>query len=141
MSFSTIARRLLCIAVGCVAATLGIVGIWVPGLPTTVFILIALWAFSRSSPRLHRWLTRLLLLKQTIAEIDRYGREKTVTRGTKLISQISAWGSFILLTILLQNWVVSLIVGILAATCSIFMFMTPTRVYRHKNSAENPVDS
>ena len=31
----------------------GIVGIFVPGLPTTVFILIAAWAASRGSERLH----------------------------------------------------------------------------------------
>lgn len=36
----------------------GIVGIFVPGLPTTVFILIAAWAAARSSPRLHAWLWR-----------------------------------------------------------------------------------
>jgi len=35
---------------------LGILGIFVPGLPTTVFILIAAWAASRGSERLHRWL-------------------------------------------------------------------------------------
>ena len=34
----------------------GIVGIFVPGLPTTVFILMAGWAAARSSPRLHGWL-------------------------------------------------------------------------------------
>ena len=34
----------------------GIVGIFVPVLPTTVFILMAAWAAARSSPRLHEWL-------------------------------------------------------------------------------------
>lgn len=34
----------------------GIVGIFVPGLPTTVFVLMAGWAAARSSPRLHHWL-------------------------------------------------------------------------------------
>ena len=29
-----------------------------PGLPTTVFILMAAWAAARSSPRLHGWLMR-----------------------------------------------------------------------------------
>lgn len=45
---------LLAFAVLCLA--LGVVGIFVPGLPTTVFILMAAWAAARSSPRLHKWL-------------------------------------------------------------------------------------
>ena len=35
---------------------LGVIGVFVPGLPTTVFILMAAWAAARSSPRLHEWL-------------------------------------------------------------------------------------
>lgn len=46
---------LLAFAVLCVA--LGVVGIFVPGMPTTVFILMAAWASVRGSPRLHRWLS------------------------------------------------------------------------------------
>jgi uncharacterized membrane protein YbaN (DUF454 family) len=34
----------------------GAVGVVVPGLPTTPFMLLALWAFSRSSKRFHDWL-------------------------------------------------------------------------------------
>ena len=35
---------------------LGLIGIVVPVLPTVPFLLVAAWAASRSSPRLHRWL-------------------------------------------------------------------------------------
>ena len=37
---------------GILSLSLGYVGILIPGLPTTVFILIAAWAFSKCSDRL-----------------------------------------------------------------------------------------
>jgi len=43
------------VAIGCVAVGLGTLGIVVPGLPTTGFFVMAAWAFSKSSPRLERW--------------------------------------------------------------------------------------
>ena len=44
------------IAFGLLMTGIGFVGVVVPGLPTTIFLIIALWAFSRSSERFHRWL-------------------------------------------------------------------------------------
>lgn len=44
---------------GLAAVAVGAVGIVVPGLPTTVFFIVAAWCFSHSSPRLERWVLNL----------------------------------------------------------------------------------
>lgn len=48
--------RLIYLTLGWFFCALGFVGIIVPILPTTPFLLVAVWAFSKSSPRLKNWL-------------------------------------------------------------------------------------
>jgi len=48
--------RLVLVGGGTVAVTLGIVGVFVPLLPTTPFLLLAAFLYARSSERLHGWL-------------------------------------------------------------------------------------
>ena len=49
----------LWLVAGLTAVGLGTVGIVVPGLPTTVFFIVAAACFARSSPRLERWVLDL----------------------------------------------------------------------------------
>lgn len=119
-------KKLLYVFIGLVCTGLGILGVWVPGLPTTVFILIALWAFSHSSQRLYGWLTRIPLLKQAVQEAHRFQREGTLSPRIKLISQGSAWLSFAIVTSLTRSVTLAVILGLTALSCSVFMHLVPS---------------
>lgn len=65
--------RLLWLLLGYAAAGFGIVGIFLPLVPATPFLLVAAYAFARSSPRLHHWLTSHRLLGPFIDNWQRFG--------------------------------------------------------------------
>ena len=55
----TKAKKATLTLLGFACVAIGIIGIVVPGLPTTVFMIIAAWLFSISNPRFEKWLLDL----------------------------------------------------------------------------------
>ncbi len=51
-------KRIIYISVGLLCVGLGALGVIVPGLPTTPFLLLASWCFYHSSQRLQDWLLK-----------------------------------------------------------------------------------
>jgi uncharacterized membrane protein YbaN (DUF454 family) len=75
---------LLAFAVLCLV--LGLIGVVVPGMPTTVFILLAAWAAARSSPRLHGWLMNHRLFGPMLRD---WQNGRTVSRRAKWSATIA----------------------------------------------------
>lgn len=46
----------LFVVLGCISLLLGTIGIGLPGLPTTPFLLLASWLFYHGNPKLQKWL-------------------------------------------------------------------------------------
>lgn len=76
-------RRWLFVALGGVFVALALVGVALPGIPTTPFLLLASYFFVRSSPALHQRLLRSKLFGPTLRD---WQRHRGVKRRTKWIS-------------------------------------------------------
>ena len=86
---------------------LGLVGVFVPVMPTVPFLIVAAWAASRSSPRLHQWLMEHPRFGRQLREWNEHGivprRAKWFTTAMMAISAVSmlvvaprAWVPFVL---------------------------------------------
>lgn len=70
---------------------LGTLGIFLPLLPTTVFLLIAAWAFARSDERCHRW---LLSHPHFGPMIECWQRHRAMPRRAKIAAFIALAASY-----------------------------------------------
>jgi len=121
-------KQIIYVLVGLTATGLALLGVVTPGLPTTIFLIIALWAFSRSSTRLHNWLLNTPVFGKAMKAVDLYHERKAIPRRIKFVAQGFAWGSFLLMLILFGSSrpLVWILVGLAAISCSIAMWWIPT---------------
>jgi uncharacterized membrane protein YbaN (DUF454 family) len=80
------AKRIALIIIGLVSLALGAIGVFVPLLPTTPFVLVSAFTFAKSSDRLHQWLVDHDVFGPLIADWREHG---AISRRTKVISILS----------------------------------------------------
>lgn len=86
--------RLLYLFLGWLFFGLGMLGVVLPVLPTTPFLLLTLWAFSRSSTRLHQWLYRHRIFGPAL---QRWHQHRIIPLHAKLLIVLTMSGSLIYL--------------------------------------------
>jgi len=108
---SLLARVLLhCFAVLCLV--LGLIGVVLPGMPTTVFILMAAWAAARSSPRLHAWLRNHRIFGPLLRNWE---NGSTVSRRAKWSATITMAACAVIVSFTAHRaWMAALAIGCMA---------------------------
>lgn len=83
-------KKTLYIGIGVLMLGLGIIGIVVPLLPTTPFLLLASYLFLRHSKKMHQWLIKNKVLGEYIYNYETY---RAIKRSTKVQALILLWAS------------------------------------------------
>jgi len=93
-------KKIILITIGWLCVGLAFVGTFVPGIPTTIFLIVALWAFAKSSKKFHSW---LLNHKRFGPILQNWESHKVVPRKAKILMVILQISAVIIFHYSLQN--------------------------------------
>lgn len=115
----------LLVGTGWLCVGLGIFGIIMPMFPTTPFLLVAVWAFSKSSPELAERIRNHRLAGPYIRDWQDHGVIPAKAKGIAVV-MMTAMLAYLKFGTDMPDWVVLLVAGILAAV-SVYIISRPSR--------------
>ncbi len=116
-------EKYLLIALGSISLGLGALGVAIPVLPTTPFLLIALACYLRSSQKLYDWLMHHKLFGTYLYNYVTY---RAVPRLTKIFALLILWAGLITSIVLVDLLFVRLILLAVGIVVSIHILLLKT---------------
>ena len=92
--------KLLWLMIGIVSMVLGAIGVVLPVLPTTPFLLLASFCFAKGSDRFHKWFIGTKLYKK---HLESFVTSRSMTLKTKLCILLPASAMLILAMLAMYN--------------------------------------
>lgn len=123
MPISTSIKNALLIIGGCIALLLGVIGIVLPLLPTTPFLLLAGFCFIKSSKTLYEWLVNHRILGRYIKS---YIIHKAIDRRTKLLAIGVLWLSLGISLFLIRVRLIELVLVLIGLGVSAYILSLKT---------------
>ena len=118
--------RAFWLSIGLVSLILGILGIFLPLLPTTPFVLLSAFCFSKSSARLHNWLLEHKLFGELIQDWEQHGVIRTKVKWFSTCSML-VLVSYPLL-FLSFDFMLKLMVAISISCVLLFIWTRPSKI-------------
>ena len=117
--------RYVLIGLGSLFLGLGVLGVFLPVLPTTPFVLLAAACYARSSERLHQWLLNNRVLGPSIREWD---ETKSIGRRAKITAILMIVTSFSFTVYVMEELMVR--IGLIALGVGLVVFLLMVRTSR-----------
>ena len=118
-------KKTILISLGWLCVGLGFVGVFVPGIPTTIFLIIALWAFTKSSKKLRHW---LLNHKRFGPILNNWQQHKVVPRRAKILMVVLMSLAVVLFYYSLQNLYLTIGLIIILVSVAIYVISLPSKI-------------
>lgn len=87
------AVRFVFLAAGTILVGIGILGMFLPLLPTTIFFILAAWCFARSSEKFHFWIHNNRYFGRYLSD---YMQNKGMTLRSKIFSISFLWAGILI---------------------------------------------
>jgi uncharacterized membrane protein YbaN (DUF454 family) len=113
----------LYLALGWLSVGLGVIGIFLPLLPTTPFMLLAAWLFAKGSPRLHDWICNHPRFGTSIRQWNEHG---VINRRAKMLAMLAFAVVITASLIFIENRWVVMIQVLVAIPVSCFILSRPS---------------
>lgn len=118
-------KRAILIGLGFLSLGIGVVGVFVPLLPTTEFVMLAAFLFSISSTRFHTWLLNTKVYNTYVRPFKEKGGLPVRAKATMLATSLAVLG---VSAFFVRLWYVWVILGVCAlAIAYMILIRTPTR--------------
>lgn len=102
---------------------LGIIGAFLPVMPTTIFLIMAAWCFARSSPELEAWLLAHPLFGETLTNWRERG---AISKRAKLLAcGMIAFSYALFLTFSHPSLTLAITIGVVMAAPAIYVATRP----------------
>jgi len=113
----------LYLGLGLLSVGIGVVNLVIPGLPSTIFFILALAAFERSSPRLERWLLNQRLIGPTLRNWRHTG---SVAPRTKVVAITAIWVFIGVSAWVVGAWWLKVLLLAIAAALTAYLVTRPS---------------
>ncbi len=117
-------KKTLLILAGVVSLTLGGIGVFLPLLPATPFVLLSAGCFAGSSPAMHRWLCRSRFFGEYI---ENYRTNAGVSKSVKIWAIVLLWAGLGLSAAAVHKPLVRIILAVVGICVSTHLLMMKTK--------------
>lgn len=117
-------KKYLLIIAGIISLSLGIMGMFLPVLPTTPFLLLTATCFLRSSKRLYDWLLNHRRLGTYIKD---FLVHKAISKKIKIMSVSTLWLTILISVIIVKIIAVKILLIIIAIAVSVHILHFKTK--------------